>query len=85
MTRNTPIENLENFGNMMKNSIKHLDNDQKIKRAQKQTYIVLGNILTTTALLKIDTLPMEGFSPEEYNKILGLKEKNLTATIALPL
>ncbi len=85
MTRNMPLENLESFSEMIKNSLKHLDDEWKIKRAQKQTYIVLGNMLTTLALLEIDATPMEGFAVKEYDEILNLKEKNLTATLVLPV
>ncbi|HMT00796.1 MAG TPA: NAD(P)H-dependent oxidoreductase [Candidatus Absconditabacterales bacterium] len=85
MTRNMPLENLESFSEMIKNSLKHLDDEGKIKRAQKQTYIVLGNMLTTLALLEIDATPMEGFAVKEYDEILNLKEKNLTATLVLPV
>lgn len=38
--------------------------------ASKQAYIILGNMLTTAALLGIDSSPMEGFNPEEIQKIL---------------
>lgn len=47
----------------------------------KQTYIALGNLLTAAAELKIDACPMEGFSPDEYSEILGLKEKGLNAAV----
>jgi nitroreductase len=37
--------------------------------------------LNVASELKIDTTPMEGFSPEEYNRILGLTEKGLNAAV----
>lgn len=37
-----------------------------------QLYIALGNLMTSAALLGIDTCPIEGFSPVEYDRILGL-------------
>jgi len=49
--------------------------------AARQAYIALGNFMTAAALLQVDTCPMEGFSPVEYDKILGLEAKNLTATV----
>ena len=32
-----------------------------------------------------DSCPMEGFIPEKYNEILGLNERNLSATLVLPV
>ena len=39
----------------------------------KQAYIALGNALTACAVLNIDSTPMEGFEPEEVNKLPRLK------------
>ncbi len=41
--------------------------------AQRQAYIAMGSFLTTAAMMEIDTLPMEGLSPEGYDKVLGLE------------
>jgi nitroreductase len=41
--------------------------------AQKQTYIAMGTLLTTAAMMEIDTLPMEGINPAEYDKVLKLE------------
>lgn len=53
--------------------------------ASAQTYIPLGMMVETAALLGIDAGPMEGFSPNEIDAILGLKEKNLRTTTLLAL
>jgi nitroreductase len=49
--------------------------------AARQAYIALGNFMTAAALLQVDTCPMEGFVPAEYDKILGLAERGLTAAV----
>jgi nitroreductase len=41
--------------------------------SSNQLYIALGNLMTSAALLGIDTCPIEGFSPAEYDRILGLE------------
>lgn len=41
--------------------------------AQRQVYIAMGSILTTAAMMEIDTLPMEGLDPAGYDKVLGLE------------
>jgi nitroreductase len=47
--------------------------------ASRQTSIALGNLLTSAAMLSVDACPMEGFDPEQYDEILGLKQKGLTS------
>lgn len=36
----------------------------------KQTYIVLGNLMTSAAILGIDTCPIEGFHQDKVNQLL---------------
>lgn len=45
----------------------------------RQVYIPIGVLLTSAALLGLDACPMEGINPAEYDRILGLEEKGLTA------
>ena len=45
-----------------------------------QTYIPLGIMVETAALLKIDGGPMGGFDPAKVDEILGLASKNLKST-----
>ena len=40
--------------------------------ASNQVYIALGGFMTAAALLGVDTCPIEGFSPVEYDRILQL-------------
>ncbi len=51
----------------------------------KQAYIGLGTALIAAAELKVDATPMEGFDPELFNKVLGLSEKNLHASVIIAL
>jgi nitroreductase len=37
-------------------------------------YIAMGTFLTAAALLGVDTTPIEGFSPAEYDRVLGLED-----------
>jgi len=43
--------------------------------ATRQVYIALGNFMTSAALLGIDTCPMEGILPAQYDEILSLPEQ----------
>lgn len=47
---------------------------QEIERwTCNQLYIALGNLLTSAALLGIDTCAIEGFSPPDYDRLLALE------------
>ena len=49
--------------------------------AARQVYLALGNFMTSAALLGIDTCPMEGFQPDQYDKILDLRAKGLASVV----
>jgi len=80
------LETLEGFSAMIKGNIGNFKTtSQKDEWLAKQAYIVLGTLLTTCALEKVDSCPMEGFIPSEYSRILGLDELNLKPILALPI
>ncbi|TSE10691.1 NAD(P)H-dependent oxidoreductase [Aquimarina algiphila] len=80
-TQNLNIEDLEGYGDFMKSKIGELNDDAIKNWTARQTYIGLGNLLAACAELKIDACPMEGFEPDEYDTILGLSEKGLSASV----
>lgn len=47
----------------------------------RQVYIALGNFLTSAALLGVDTCPMEGIVPAQYDEILGLAEQGYQSVV----
>lgn len=53
--------------------------------AARQTYLALGVLVAAAAVLGIDAAPMEGFVPAQFDSILGLKAKGLTATVICAL
>lgn len=76
---------LDGFKNAMAQSILNMDRNDQVVWMEKQLYILLGNLLTSCALLDIDSCPMEGFVASEYDKILNLESQNLAAVLALPI
>jgi len=58
--------------------------EQKLSWAQRQLFLALGNAINGAKSLGFDSCPMEGFSPEEYSKILNLP-KNLVPTALCPI
>ncbi len=84
-TRGMDIENLKGYGDFMKSKLLDLPNDVKKNWTSRQAYIALESAMVAAADLKIDTCPMEGFEPEPYDEILGLKDKGLTSVVVLPI
>jgi len=80
--RGCTLESLQSFRGMVVGEVIHGPRSKVAAEwAVRQAYIALGNFMTAAALLQVDTCPMEGFVPAEYDKILGLPEKGLTATV----
>lgn len=53
-----------------------LDRDRSLfDWASKQTYIALANMMSTAALLRIDSCPIEGFQKEKVEALLVDKGK----------
>ena len=80
--RGIPVETFGAYRGMM---VSDVINGTRGRMAQewaaRQAYIALGNFMTAAAVLQVDTCPMEGFVPVEYDKILGLPERGLTASV----
>lgn len=49
----------------------------------RQVYLALGVLLSACAEMKIDSTPMEGIEPEEYDKILGLENYQTIVAVAV--
>ena len=51
----------------------------------RQTYIALGQLLASAALLGIDACPMEGLSTAGYDQVLGLEGSGYATVVACAL
>ena len=84
--RGIPAEALNSYRNMM---ISDVVNGARGKIAHewatRQTYIALGGLMTAAAMLGVDTCPMEGLDPAEYDKILHLKGTGYATVVACAL
>ena len=83
VTRGMDIENLKGYGDFMKSKLLDLPNTVKTAWTSRQAYLAAQSAMLAAAELKIDTCPMEGFEPEKYDEILGLKDKGLTSVVVL--
>jgi len=74
------------YQEMVMNNVIHGYSSDFIREwTAKQAYIALGVLLTAAAMLEIDTCPMEGIDPEQYDQILGLKESNYRTLLSCAL
>lgn len=84
--RGIPVESLTPFRNMLIGGIINaMDEPAREAWAARQAYIALGNLLTSAALLGIDACPMEGFAAAQYDALLDLEAKGLTAVVVCAL
>ena len=72
-------EAMQDYANVMKNSLLNLPQEAKAGWTARQAYIAIGNLLSAAAAHKIDACPMEGFNAEAFDEILNLKGTNLHA------
>ena len=79
------ISDLKGYGDFMKSKMKEKSSDEISNWTSKQTYLALANALNACAELKIDSTPIEGFEQDKYNEILGLNEKDLSASVVVAI
>jgi nitroreductase len=83
--RQMPHESLQGFKDMMLNNLVKKEHPDALNWNKKQTYIAMGFLLETAAMLKIDSVPMEGLDPAAYDKILGLEGTGWKTCMAVAL
>lgn len=84
-TRNLPAENLADLKTRMEGYLLSLSDEETFRWASRQAYIALGTGLVAAAGLGVDSTPMEGFQADEFDRILGLREKGLKSVVLLAL
>jgi len=84
--RGVPVESLKGFANMMTSDLVTGPKASEIHHwAQRQAYIAMGFLMLSAALLKIDSCPMEGIIPTEYDKLLGIENTGYKTVAAVAL
>lgn len=81
-----PLAKLEEgYGKIIKDSIGGAAQSGRLDAWQaRQVYIALGHFMFAAATLGIDTCPMEGLDPAQYDEILGLKGTEYSTLFACP-
>lgn len=80
--REVPVESMEMFRRGIETYTQNIEVQQW---AEKQAYIVLGNLMFAAALENVDTCPMEGFKKEVLEQILKLDTSTEGVAVTLAL
>ncbi|MBT3980844.1 MAG: NAD(P)H-dependent oxidoreductase [Bacteriovoracaceae bacterium] len=79
--RAVEVSSLAGYKELIEGFIGRMNPGQQLEWMRKQAYIALGNLLSVTAMMGVDSCPMEGFDREQYNQILSLPSRGLDATV----
>jgi nitroreductase len=83
--RDVPLEKLDLFKKSINQHIVQKTTDEIFNWAEKQSYIVLANLMYAAAIENIDTCPMEGFRQEMIEDILEINPETEKVTVTLAL
>ena len=83
--RNLPADAMDRYKDFLTKHFSSLTREERHHAAARQAYIAFGVAIVAAAEQKVDATPMEGFKPEELDRLLGLKEKGLRSVTLLAL
>lgn len=81
----TPLEALAGLSGMIASFSSAMTAAEKQAWNTRQVYIALGQLMTSAAVLGIDSCPLEGISPADYDTILGLPGTGYATAVACAL
>jgi len=78
-------EGWENYRKMLLASYPQREAEANYQHAARQAYIGVGAALIAAAFEEVDATPMEGFSSDAVDEILGLRARGLRSVVIIPL
>jgi nitroreductase len=81
-TRSIPRDALNGYRNIIVGDVFGPRRAVMSEWTRHQCYIALGNFMTSAAVLGVDTCPMEGLVPAQYDDLLGLKDTRYRTVVA---
>ncbi len=81
----TPLEALAGLSGMIASFSSAMTAAEKQAWNTRQVYIALGQLMSSAAVLGIDSCPLEGISPADYDTILGLPGTGYATAVACAL
>jgi nitroreductase len=79
--RGTTPQALDGYKQMILGGMKGMSADEAHTWAAKQCYTALGVFLSAAAMFGVDACPMEGFQPDGFDEVLGLKAKGVGSVV----
>jgi nitroreductase/dihydropteridine reductase len=83
--RGLPLTQMDDYKKMLWSMYEPRGKEWQSTHTAKQAYISFSMAIAAAAEQQVDATPMEGFNPEELDKILGFREKGLKSVVILPL
>jgi nitroreductase len=84
--RELDVASLENYKNLMVSDLVNGPRSAIVQWwSQRQSYIAMGMLMETAALLDIDACPLEGIEPAAYDRSLQLEGSGYAAVAAVAL
>nr|WP_314493743.1 NAD(P)H-dependent oxidoreductase [uncultured Chryseobacterium sp.] len=83
--RDHSVEDLNPFKKSITGHFNRQEHDDILNWAEKQSYIVLANLMYAAAIENIDTCPMEGFRQDLIEEILEINPEIEKVTVTLAL
>lgn len=78
-------EGWENYRQQLLANYPQRDAEVNFNHAARQAYISFSQAIAAAAFVGVDSTPMEGFDPDELDKLLNLKAQGLRSCVLLPL
>ena len=82
--RNVPVESLAGYRKVILGFLQGTAG-RHLAWSCNQTYIALGQLLASAAMLGVDACPMEGIVAAEYDRLLGLDGSDYTTVVGCAL
>jgi len=83
--RGLPLNTMDAYKKTILDLYGPLGQDWQAHHASKQSYIALGLAMAAAAEQRVDATPMEGFSSDQLDELLKLRESGYRSTVILPL
>jgi len=85
-TRGVAVESLQGLRTMLATTVlAESFAPRRLSWATFQAYIALAQLMTGAALLGVDTCPLEGFAPADFDRLLDLRQEGLNAVVCCAL
>jgi nitroreductase len=83
--RELPRGRFGSYTDRLKTMYLNQTEEENFVHTARQAYIGFGLAIAQAAELKVDSTPMEGFSPAALDELLDLRSKGLRSVLLLPL